>query len=197
MAGLPSSAGDILRTSEVLAWPGTLVVPPTGLLVVSLLTTAGHDRTQARKQVRQALREILGLLLPQPPELIDVAGQALRVKDGAINLSVSHAPGLSVAAINLYGSVGVDVMQLDEGADSLPDWQRVAHDYLGPAAASRITCTYEFAQEWTRREAQLKCCGLGITEWDATQKLRYGKTMMLALPDGYVGCVVQKNLPMP
>ena len=83
------------------------------------------------------------------------------------------------------------------GQLSLEGLKRVAHDYLGPAAASRITCTYEFAQEWTRREAQLKCCGLGITEWDATQNLRYGKTMMLALPDGYVGSVVEKNLPKP
>ena len=188
-------AGDILKTLEVLGWPETLVIPTTGLLVVSMPTMSGDDRTWARKQVRQALREILGMLLPQPLELIDVAGQALRVKDSAIGLSVSHASGLSVAAINLYGAVGVDLMRFDEDADFLPDWQRVANDYLGPTAANRITGTYGFAQEWTRREAQLKCCGLGITEWVATQELQYGKTMMLALPDGYVGSVVQKNLP--
>ena len=192
---MPGGAGDILKTLEVLDWPGTLVVPTTGLLVISVLTTPGDDRTQARKQVRQALREVLGMLLPQPLELIDVVGQALRVKDSSINLSISHAPGLSVAAINLYGAVGVDLMQFEEDADFLPDWQQVAHDYLGPDAASRITDAYGFAQEWTRREAQLKCCGLGITEWEATQELRYGKTMLLTLPHGYVGSVVQNNLP--
>ncbi len=177
-----------------MGWPGTLVVPMSGLLVISLPTTPGDDRTQARKQIRQALREILGTLLPQP-ELIDVVGHALRVKDSAIKLSVSHAPGLSVAAINLYGGVGVDLMQVDKEADFLPDWQRVAHDYLGPAAASRITGAYEFAQAWTQREAQLKCCGLGITEWEASQELQYGDALMLALPHGYVGSVVQQNLP--
>lgn len=158
-------------------------------------TTPGDDRTQARIQVRQALRDILGMLLPQPLELIDVAGQALRVKNSAIKLSVSHASGLSVAAINLYGAVGVDLMQVDKDADFLPDWQQVAHDYLGPAAVSRISGAYEFAQAWTQREAQLKCCGLGITEWDARQELPSGDTMMLVLPDRYVGSVVQKNLP--
>ncbi len=84
-------------------------------------------------------------------------------------------------------------MQFNEDADFLPDWQRVANDYLGPAAANRITGAYGFAQEWTRREAQLKCCGLGITEWDAIQELQYGKIMMLALPHGYVGSVVRKT----
>lgn len=179
---------------EVLNWPAPLVVPATGLLVISVLTTPGNDRTLARRQVRQTLRDILGTLLPQPLELIEVAGQALRVKGSAIGLSVSHASGLSVAAINLYGAVGIDLMRFDDDADFLPDWEMVARDYLGPAAARRITGTYGFAQEWTRREAQLKCCGLGITEWDAIQELPYGEDVTLALPDGYVGTVVQKTL---
>ena len=51
-----------------------------------------------------------------------------------IGLSISHAGGLSVAALNPGGPAGVDLMEVQQ----VLDWARVAHDYLGMAAACRL-----------------------------------------------------------
>ena len=155
-------------------WPGPLLMPASGMLLIGLHTPQGEDRTQARLLVRQALREV-------------TAGAGV---------SISHAPGFSVAAVHLHGPVGIDLMRLD--GVLMPDWEIVARDYLGPAATARIGgCNDEpralcFAQEWTRREAQLKWHGCGLVEWASAPVITEDAVVMreLALPDGYVGTVV-------
>ncbi|WP_122697970.1 4'-phosphopantetheinyl transferase superfamily protein, partial [Pseudomonas viridiflava] len=73
-------------------------------------------------------------------------------------LSFSHESGLSVAAVNLSGLVGVDVMTVQ----NVPDWQTVARDYLGPTVTHRLQETPEgarnlaFANAWCQHEALLK-----------------------------------------
>lgn len=156
-------------------------MPASGLLLLGLQTAQGEDRTQARLQVRQALREVPGL-----PERLTMPG--------ASGVSVSHASGYSVVAVSLHGAVGIDLMRLDAGL--LPDWAIVARDYLGPAATARIVAASDhlrmvcFAQEWTRREAQLKMHGLPLVEWASAPVLEEVACTMLALPSCYVGSVM-------
>ncbi len=161
-------------TLAVQHWPGLLVMPASGLLLIGVRTPQGEDRTQARLLVRQALDEVAA---------------------GA-DVSISHASGFSVAAVHRHGPVGIDLMRFD--STLMPDWEIVARDYLGPAATARLAgCRDDrrahcFAQEWTRREAQLKRHGCGLVEWANAPVFEDDVRVMhaLALPAGYVGTVV-------
>lgn len=156
--------------------------------------TAGLGRDGARQAVRLALRRALADLwkvAPQRLEICSAPGSAPRLaRDGAVlagpGLSISHDEGCSLAAVNLDGAIGVDVMRAQE----LPDWHAVARDYLGPAQAAALArlapphraCA--FAQAWSAREADLKCHGLALAEWGAPAACR---RIALALPDGWCG----------
>jgi 4'-phosphopantetheinyl transferase len=159
-------------TLAVQHWPGALVMPASGLLLIGVHTPLGEDRTQARWLVRQAL----GAMTAEA------------------DVSISHASGFSVAAVHRHGPVGIDLMRLED--ELMPDWEAVARDYLGPAATARIAgCRGEhravcFAQEWTRREAQLKHHGCGLVEWASAPVMRNSGCLMLTLPQGVVGAVV-------
>jgi 4'-phosphopantetheinyl transferase len=160
-------------TLAVQLWPGALMMPASGLLLIGLRTPQGEDRSRARALVRQAL-----------------GGMATEA-----NVSISHASGFSVAAVHRHGPVGIDLMRLDGGL--MPDWEIVARDYLGPAATARIAGCRNghravcFAQEWTRREAQLKRHGCGLVEWASAPVSAQNATVMhgLDLPSGYAGTV--------
>ena len=184
-------------------WPGTLPVPDDGRIVVGITTAGGTNRELARKQTRLAVRQLLGELLDLPPddiELKSAAGQAPHIvltTNGAtrnVGLSISHEAGLSLAAINLHGKVGVDLMQVQE----VPDWEMVARDYLGAAIADELARVSPerrakvFAKAWTAREASLKCQGLQLTEWMPSPPFQVlpCRSFELALPEGVVGTLV-------
>lgn len=173
-----------------------------GLTVIHITTPNTEIRHAAREHLRTALRELLAALLQQPAAtlpLLSQPGQALRLDltGTPVWLSVSHAPGLSVAAVHRHGAVGVDVMRIGEWADWMPDWDTVARDYLGPQAQARIhqatpdqrACA--FAREWTALEARLKCLGMGLTEWTPALEQRLAGCMVTALdvPLGLCGAV--------
>ena len=88
------------------------------MLVIRLATDG--ERASARAQVRQAVRQALCAWLALAPDqiaLTSTPGQAPRlVLKGArtAGLSVSHEAGLSLAAINLHGRIGVDLMRVPE-----------------------------------------------------------------------------------
>jgi 4'-phosphopantetheinyl transferase len=141
-------------------------------VVISLRTPSTTLRAEARAQVRTALRELLGPLLGRTPEavpLVTVPGQPPRLELPGLQLglSLSHDSGITLAALNAGGAVGVDVMRVAY----LPDWEVLAHDYLGPDACKAIAATparqrdHAFAQAWTRMEACMKCLGTGLREW--------------------------------
>ncbi|MEB0165259.1 hypothetical protein QN360_20375, partial [Glaciimonas sp. CA11.2] len=140
------------------------------ILAISIITPQTTNRDSARKLVRAALRETLGILLdmsPQSVPLISEPGHPIRLAlpHQQIGLSITHEAGFSLAAINLYGKIGIDTMR----TDSISDWQQVAQDYLGSTIYNRILSKPEnqraiaFAEQWTRYEASLKCLCLGIT----------------------------------
>jgi 4'-phosphopantetheinyl transferase len=108
-------------------------------------------------------------------------------------LSLSHEPGLSVAAICTSGKVGVDLMRIEPELD----WIATAQLYLAPRLVEEIGLSPEaeqaeaFARAWTQQEARLKYCGLALHEWDAEleRELSVCRTLELGLPAGYCGAL--------
>jgi 4'-phosphopantetheinyl transferase len=165
----------------VQPWPGPLMPPQDGLIVISSAYPAGTSRPLARESIRRALRAALSNLceLGASDVVLDsVPGQAprltLHTSGGAVRagVSISHIDGLSLAAVNFNGAVGVDLMQVEQ-AQEFAGWDSVARDYLGPAVARALRASapaeraIAFAQAWTAREASLKCAGLALSEWTA------------------------------
>ncbi len=168
-----------------------------GLLVLALRTAPNITRTEARLQIRTALQEALALLLACSSAeiaLLSQPGQALKLLNPKLNigLSVSHEIGLSLAAININGVLGIDLMSLSSTPAS-NEIKILATDYLGNEIASAPSNrqAHDFAKAWTAFEARLKCGGEVLTEWnEATDKrLAQYRCRDLILPDGYIGTV--------
>ena len=177
-------------------------------MVISVATRHTENRTLARTAIRAALRELLAAYWDQPCGSVQFAnhtGSALTLLSPkvAAGLSISHAPGCSVAAVHLHKAVGIDVVRVDAfSADgdngAAPEWERLAHDYLGPVAHRQLAHTLPalrapaFAQTWSELEAGMKCLGRGLTEWTpALGRALDGCTAMaLELPDALRGAVV-------
>ena len=147
-----------------------------GCAVLAIHTPQQDDRTVARLTIRDALRTLLGLHWQQAAQSIrftEQPGQPITVASHPepVWLSLSHAPGLSVAAVHRHRAVGIDVTSDTAGAEALPDWEALARDYLGPAAHQQLARTpaatraTTFAGAWSQLEAGLKCHGRGLTEW--------------------------------
>ena len=177
------------------------------MTLISVPTPDTTSRLLARERIRAALRETLSVFLNQPAAsitLVSHPGQAIGL-DGSparLQLSVSHMPTISVAAICRGGAIGVDVMQVDQSAEAMPDWARVALDYLGPTVAGLLQRAppahrpAAFTLAWTRFEASLKCLGMALTEWTPTlaQRLATCRVMPLALPENCRGAVAIKPM---
>jgi len=187
---------------KVHAWPQDRAslkdADGLGLLLISVATPNTAIRDTARMQIRNAVRDAMALRLDVPVEtinLITVPGEPPRLKSGSYSasLSISHEPGLSVAAIHSCGSVGIDIMRVDSDFD----WRDVAKDYLEREAVHDIMSrplsaqACAFANEWTRLEARLKCLGKGLTERSDVRDaaLQTCQTRPVPLPQGFVGHV--------
>jgi 4'-phosphopantetheinyl transferase len=176
----------------VHAWPGPLPAWGGEPLVISV-TTPGGERGAARERIRAAVGEVLAQALQRDVELQTSPGKPPRLlvdgEPSPIGLSISHAGELSVAALNPGGPVGVDLMEVQE----VLDWARVAHDYLGMAAACRLAAMadaerpHAFAQAWAEREAGLKLAGLPLAEWSPSPA--DCRLFPLELPAGFAGAL--------
>lgn len=174
------------------------------LTVIGIAAPDSPLRQTARAQLRGALCDTLGALLERPAASIPLLSQPglplrLDLPDTRIGLSLSHAEGLSVAALHRGGAVGVDLMRVSP--DALPDWAAVARDYLGPPTCDQLAAVapaqraLAFAQAWTRWEAGLKCLGLALTEWTPAlaQRLALCRITPLALPAPYCGALATQR----
>jgi 4'-phosphopantetheinyl transferase len=175
-----------MTTLTVHPWPGPTPALKDGVFVIGVQTSP--QRARARAQIREALRQALAAVLRLAPEafsILSTPGQPPRIAlagdTRSIGCSLAHENSYALAAVNLHGVVGVDVMRVQE----IPDWQAVARDYLGPTVSAALvdTATSDlpaaFAQAWTRREAALKCRGQQLSEWQADI---VGPTTLLAVP---------------
>ena len=195
-------ASDRPAVHPVHAWPGVLPAPVDGLIVIRIDTSSIRDlaRQQIRLASRQLLCQLWGVPLAaigleakagagQAPRITLHAGVALDVAASNIGISISHEPGVALAAIHLHGAVGVDLMRMQD----VPDWKMVARDYLGAGTAAALAGmsperrTRAFARAWTAQEASLKCRSLPLGEWVVPTLPAPCHSFELALPDDLVG----------
>ncbi|WXF86998.1 4'-phosphopantetheinyl transferase superfamily protein [Pseudomonas syringae pv. atrofaciens] len=177
--------------------------PRQNVLLVSCVTRPGCARDEARNRIRTCVRTAVEQWLELPSgaiTFISAPGVAPRLLiDGlpVLGFSISHEAGFSLAAINLHGAVGVDLMQVQ----TVPDWHAVAQDYLGAEVATGLSGlpesirTMAFAKAWCRREAFLKLHGLALEEWTAVGGLQ-GVGVEVELGEGMVGVVALSQVLM-
>jgi 4'-phosphopantetheinyl transferase len=181
--------------------PATTAIgePLQGVHLLSLRTPVSNLRDEARMLVRQALREALSNILAtdgQGLSLISQPGQPIRLAPpwAATGVSVSHESGCSLAALNLNGPVGIDLMRV---TNTPADFHAVSRDYLGPNATARLCALPEeqrplaFAQAWTGFEARMKCLALELGEWtpQLDAQLRICSVVELQMPAGWVAAL--------
>lgn len=180
-----------------------MFAPPAALHILRVRTPETPQRDRARQLVRQALSASLARLLAVGEEtvsLISNPGEPIRLAApwDHIGLSISHEPGLSLAAINLNGAVGIDLLRVGL---PLAEIAALAGDYLGPAEAKAIAGTplprrqEAFALAWTRLEAKLKCLTLPLSEWTPALAAQLATCTVaeLAVPAGWVAAVATLN----
>ncbi|KEZ69357.1 phosphopantetheinyl transferase [Pseudomonas amygdali pv. tabaci str. ATCC 11528] len=177
--------------------------PRQNVLLVSCVTRPGCARDEARNRIRACVRIALEQWLELPSgaiTFISAPGVAPRLLIDGLpepGFSISHEAGFSLAAVNLQGAVGVDLMQVQ----AVPDWHAVALDYLGAEVASVLSGMPEsmravvFAKAWCRREAFLKLHGLALDEWTAQGGLQ-GVEVEVELAEGMVGAVALSQVLM-
>jgi len=177
-------------SASVTLWPEQKPEKAAKAFVLALALPPTLPRPQARLALRQALLEALAQQLGASIEelqLETVPGLAPRLIGHAIGISFSHEAGLSLAAVNLLGPVGVDLL-LD--APAPPDWQAVARDYLGPQAQAGMRAQ-DFGLAWTAHEARLKFHRRALSEWQPCMAeptwLATCQCHALRLPQGWVG----------
>lgn len=178
-----------MKTLAVRLWPGAAPTPEDGLFAILVRTGTGMPRADARIQLRAAACEALAAVLGgavgtigdiritsapgQPPRVL-LAGSA-----SGIGCSFSYDKDYALAALNLQGAIGADLMRVQD----IPDWHTVARDYLGPRVAAALHTAADrpraYTQEWTEREAALKYHAQQISEWQADLP---GRSISLALP---------------
>ena len=177
-------------STPVYWWPFTELAAPDGIVVIGI--EGDGDRPRARVRIREAIHDALLALTGEAVTLHGDAGEApfaIDIDGRRIGLSISHEGALSIAALNLHGAVGVDMLHTQLPADALA----VTLDYLGPDAAQALTVAEPdarpavFAAAWTDHEARLKCLGIDLGEWDDNPALLACKVYTLALPEGLIG----------
>lgn len=195
-AGAPPSLVPARAAKPVTWWPGTLASSADGVHVIGL--RGSGDREAARLEIRQALREAIAQLYGFSPA--DIMIQISPGDSPAVSfprsagtrppgISISHDGSISLAAINLGGPVGIDVMQVQD----IDDWRAVARDYLGPATLSELEAAAAsqragaLARAWTEHEARLKCHGRQLAEWTVAPLAALCRS--LELPAPFVGAV--------
>jgi 4'-phosphopantetheinyl transferase len=175
-------------------WPFAELAAPDGVIVIGI--EGDGDRPTARVRIREAIHDALLALTGEAVTLHGDSGEAPWAINSAgkrIGLSISHEGALSIAAINLHGSIGVDMLHTQLPADALA----VTLDYLGPDAAQALTVAAPedrpatFATAWTDHEARIKCLGIDLGEWDDNPALATCAVTPLDLPDGLIGTLAR------
>jgi len=176
-------------------WPFNQLPAPEGVVVIGI--EGDGDRPRARVRIREAIHDAMLALTGNSVTLHGASGEApwaIAIDGRRIGLSISHEGALSIAAINLHGSIGIDMLHTQLPADALA----VTLDYLGPEAAQALTVAGPdarpavFAAAWTDHEARLKCLGIDLGEWDGNPLLASCQVFPLDLPAGLIGTLALK-----
>jgi len=165
--------------------------PALQVLAVDCSDAAGQGDAAQRALARQRVRAVL--LQHAGPDIASPLLAAPRMAVGGRQVSISHGAGLSLVAWGINLQIGVDLVDLAQLGDALPQTLAdTAALYLGRKVAKRLhregtTPTLwrrRFAQAWVRHEASLKCLGLTLDEWSPAMQARLAgcATAALALP---------------
>ncbi len=194
----------LLPPLTVYFWPESADSIPVNesLIMIAVRTLPTTLRSQARKLIRMAITQVLAdklSCLPTEIKLISQSGQSLKILQPQqdIGLSISHESGLSLAAINMNGKVGLDLIDVK----SIPnnnEIYKLASEYLGTQVAEYLSLLpselqkHAFANAWTEFEARLKCQEKSLTEWATSSALQRNTLSVrpLKLPESYIGTVV-------
>jgi 4'-phosphopantetheinyl transferase len=133
-----------------------------------LLAGARHQTLWRRS--RSLLRTLLGSYLGQPPAELEFASglhgkPSLQTGGEELQFNLSHSRQFALVAICHEGEVGVDVEVVREPTVEVV---RLAERAFGRPEAERLqrldrgSHSHEFMRKWTRREAELKCRGIGL-----------------------------------
>lgn len=172
-------------------------------VVINLSFPQNLQREAARQQLHLAITELLMQAFSCTAEqirLIRVAGSRLQcfIATQEIFISVSHEPGLSLAAISQKQLPGIDLMAIKP----IDGWQDVAGIYFNPQQIAALQQAQDcdraslFAQYWTMMEARFKCADIAITEYDEhvqqqmASALKDSRSYALTLPAGYIGTLI-------
>jgi 4'-phosphopantetheinyl transferase len=191
----------------VFEWPNdaSKLRVENGLLVIALRTLLTTKREEARRLIRIAIQDVLALLLncaASEIKLLSQAGQAIKLANSGhkISLSISHESGISLAAFNMHGHVGIDLIAID----SIPEpaeLRTITAEYLGSKVAEYIfkqpveSQKKAFAKVWTAFEASLKLKGEALVEWGAArdEQLKNISSIQLNLAEGYIGAIAYEK----
>jgi 4'-phosphopantetheinyl transferase len=158
----------------------------------------GGNREVARRRIREALREAIvqlygfssaDIMIQFSPGVSPAVSFPRSAGIRPPGISISHEGPISLAAINLHGPVGIDVMQVQD----IDDWRALARDYLGAATLSELEAAQAaqragaLARAWTEHEARLKCHGRQLAEWTGAPFPALCRS--LDLPAPFVGAV--------
>lgn len=172
-------------------------------VVICLSFPQNLQREAVRQQLHLAITELLMQAFSCAVEqirLIRIAGSRLQcfIATQEIFISVSHEPGLSLAAISQKQLPGIDLMAVK----AMDDWQDVAGIYFPPQKIAALQQAQDderatlFAQYWTMMEARFKCAGIAMTEYDEhvqqqmASVLKNSCSYALTLPAGYIGTLI-------
>jgi len=203
---------DDAQLSQAFDWP-QLQNGQTTALLLDWRRGPHMDRDAQRLTARRVLQQVLAAHLEVDPAFVIVERQAGQVPgwrvDGSahpasgsskdIGISLSHDAGCSLLALRPHARLGVDLLRKRAWTGMLD----VASLYLGPAALQRcqdamlagpdlLEC--QFASEWTRHEASLKCQGLALTEWHPGLA-RHTEVCTFALVESWVASVAWRDDP--
>ncbi len=170
-----------------LFWPES---PANFDNVALVLLTLDAPGIQARKRVREVLRDIFSRLPGTSHiDMIETArGPLLTGEAASIRISLSYAGNKALIALAKDRPIGVDIVQVG----NFPEIETLSRLYL-PLAA-RLTMRQvtpdrdaRFALAWAQMEACCKCLNLPLAEIDVQREQAYAACTLIDCEqiDGY------------
>jgi 4'-phosphopantetheinyl transferase len=126
--------------------------------------TSRRHFTAARGQMRQVLGALLGR---DPAALRFELGSHGKpfLSGGELCFNLSHSGGLALLAVSANQEIGVDI----EASTRVVEYENIGRRFFAPSEAAALLELPEaeharaFFNIWTRKEAYMKACGLGMS----------------------------------
>jgi len=128
------------------------------------------DRRDAFIAAHVSTRLILARYLACPPENVPLAsppGERPTVDDRYLSFSLSHTEGSAVVAVG-QGTIGVDLEQVEaippDEVEGMADFILTSAEQVELRRRQPRERQTELVRAWSRKEAVLKACGVGLSQ---------------------------------